>query len=220
GRIVLLGDEAALPYHRPPLSKAWLAGKVNAEGLLLRGAGVYDSAQVDLRLSTRMERIDRENQRIELADGSALAYDALALCTGGRPRPLTCAGLVAGERPPNLHYLRNMADAEGIRAQLRPGARVVIIGGGYVGLEVAASARGLGAEVVLLEVQPRVLARVAGAEVSAFYESVHRAAGVDLRTGVEVEAVELHEGAISAVLCRDGTRVPADLVIAGLGMLP
>ncbi len=219
GRIVLLGDEPAWPYHRPPLSKAWLAGKVDAEGLLLRATSVYENAQVELRRGVRMERIDRANQRLGLADGSELAYDALALCTGGRPRPLACAGLVPGEQPANLHYLRNMADAEGIRAQLRPGARVVIVGGGYVGLEVAASARGLGAEVVLLELQTRVLARVAGAEVSAFYEGVHRTAGVDLRTGVEVEAVELHEGVIRAVLCRGGARVPCDLVVAGLGML-
>lgn len=220
GRIVLLGEESALPYHRPPLSKAWLAGQVDAEAQLLRAASVYESAQVDLRRGLRMAGIDRGRQRVELADGETLAYDALALCTGGRPRPLDCAGLGDRERPHNLHYLRNMADAECIRRQLRPGARVVIIGGGYVGLEVAASARGLGAEVALLELQPRVLARVAGAEVSAFYERVHRAAGVDLRTGIQVDAVELLGGAITAVLCSDGARLQADLVVAGLGMLP
>ena len=219
GRITLLGDEPALPYHRPPLSKAWLAGKVDEDGLLLRPRSAYETARVELVSGARMEAIDRTNRRIVLADGTSMAYDKLALCTGGRPRPLCCAGLAPGARPRNLHYLRTMADAEGIRAQLSPGARVLIIGGGYVGLEVAASARGLGAEVTLLELQDRVLARVAGPEVSAFYEGVHRAAGVDLRTGTEVASVEVDGDAIRAVVCRDGTRLPVDLVVAGLGML-
>lgn len=219
GRITLQGDEPLLPYHRPPLSKAWLAGQVDAEGLLLRPRSAYEAAGIELCSGARMEAIDRANRRIELADGSTLAYDKLALCMGGRPRPLSCGGLTPNERPRNLHYLRSMADAEGIRSQLHPGVRLVIIGGGYVGLEVAASARGLGAEVTLLEVQPRVLARVAGAEVSAFYERVHRAAGVDLRTGTEVASVELHDGAIRTVVCLDGTRLAVDLVVAGLGML-
>jgi 3-phenylpropionate/trans-cinnamate dioxygenase ferredoxin reductase subunit len=219
GGITLIGDEASLPYQRPPLSKAWLAGKVDADGLLLRPRSAYEAADVRLRSGVRMQAIDREARRIVLAGGETLEYDKLALCTGGRPRPLSCAGLTAGEQPKNLHYLRNMVDAEGIRGQLKPGARVLIIGGGYVGLEVAASARGLGAEVTLLELQPRVLARVAGPEVSAFYERLHRDAGVDLRTGAEVAAVEVADGAIHTVVCRDGTRLAVDLVIAGLGML-
>jgi 3-phenylpropionate/trans-cinnamate dioxygenase ferredoxin reductase subunit len=219
GRITLLGDEPVLPYQRPPLSKAWLAGKVDADGLLLRPRSAYESARVELVTGARMTAIDRAQRRITLADGSTLPYDKLALCTGGRPRPLSCAGLASGQRPRNLHCLRTMADAEGIRAQLAPGVRLLIIGGGYVGLEVAASARGLGAEVTLLELQPRVLARVAGAEVSAFYERVHRDAGVDLRTGAEVASVEVDGDTIRAVLCRDGTRLPVDLVVAGLGML-
>lgn len=220
GRITLLGDEPVLPYQRPPLSKAWLAGKVDAEGLLLRPRSAYEAAQVTLLSGARLQAIDRANRRITLADGASMYYDQLALCMGGRPRPLSCVGLAPGQRPGNLHYLRSMGDAEGIRAQLRPGARVLIIGGGYVGLEVAASARGLGAEVTLLELQPRVLARVAGPEVSAFYEGVHRAAGVDLRTGAELASVEVEGELIRTVVCRDGTRLAVDLVIAGLGMLP
>ncbi len=220
GRITLLGEESVLPYQRPPLSKAWLAGQVDADGLLLRPRSAYDTARIELMTGARLQAIDRASRRLVLADGSALAYDKLALCTGGRPRPLSCAGLAPGQRPRNLHYLRHMADAEGIRAQLRPGARVLIIGGGYVGLEVAASARGLGAEVTLLELQPRVLARVAGPEVSAFYERVHRAAGVDLRTGTELASVEVEDHRVRAVVCRDGARLPVDLVVAGLGMLP
>jgi 3-phenylpropionate/trans-cinnamate dioxygenase ferredoxin reductase subunit len=219
GAITLLGDEPVLPYQRPPLSKAWLAGQVDAEGLLLRPRSAYEAAGVNLLGGLRMLGIEREHKRIALSDGSVLPYDKLALCLGGRARPLVCPGLAAGDRPANLHTLRHMADAEGIRAQLRPGVRALIIGGGYVGLELAASLRGLGAEVVLLEAQPRVLARVAGPAVSAFYEGLHRAAGVDLRTGVQLESVEQEGGRIRAVRLSDGTRLQPDLVIAGLGML-
>jgi len=219
GAITLLGDEPVLPYQRPPLSKAWLCGQVDAEGLLLRPRSAYEAAGVTLLGGLRMLGIERAHKRIALSDGSFLPYDKLALCLGGRARPLVCPGLAAGDRPANLHTLRHMADAEGIRAQLRPGVRALIIGGGYVGLELAASLRGLGAEVLLLEAQPRVLARVAGPAVSAFYEDLHRAAGVDLRTGVQLESVEQAGGRIRAVRLSDGTRLQPDLVIAGLGML-
>ncbi|WBY03047.1 FAD-dependent oxidoreductase [Ramlibacter tataouinensis] len=219
GGITLLGAEDALPYQRPPLSKAWLAGKVDAEGLLLRPRTAYESARVSLRTGVRMEAIDRAGRRIELDDGSRLDYDQLALCTGGRPRPLACPGLEPDQPCANLHYLRTMADAEAIRAQLVPGVRLVVIGGGYVGLEVAASARRLGARVTLLEAQPRVLARVAGEQVSRFYQDVHRSEGVDLRTGVQLESVEVEGGRIQALRCSDGERIPSDLVVAGLGML-
>jgi 3-phenylpropionate/trans-cinnamate dioxygenase ferredoxin reductase subunit len=158
--------------------------------------------------------IDRARQRLALSDGSWMPYGRLALCTGGRPRPLQCAGLEEGASPANLLYLRTLADAMRIRAQLRPGARVIIVGGGYVGLELAASARLLGAEVTLLEAQARVLARVAGPQVSAFYEAVHRA------QGVQVASVACQDGRIVSVACDDGERLQADLVIAGVGMMP
>jgi 3-phenylpropionate/trans-cinnamate dioxygenase ferredoxin reductase subunit len=219
GAIVLLGEERVPPYQRPPLSKAWLAGQVDEQGLLLRPPSAYEAAKVELRTGARMISIDRAARRIVLDDGSALAYDWLALCTGGRPRPLQCDGLDPRRPPANLHYLRTIADAEAIRAGLREGARLVVIGGGYVGLEVAASARKLGARVTLLEAQPRILARVAGPELSRFYEQAHRDAGVDVRTGVQVEGVDVEGDAIVAVRCRGGERVEADLVVAGLGML-
>jgi 3-phenylpropionate/trans-cinnamate dioxygenase ferredoxin reductase subunit len=219
GAITLLGDEGRLPYHRPPLSKTFLSGKADAESLLLRPAASYDAARVTVRPNARMTRIDRARRTITLADGSELPYAKLALCVGGRPRRLACAGIDAARPPANLHYLRSQSDAEGIRAALRPGARLVVIGGGYVGLEVAASALALGAQVTLLEALPRVLARVAGEQLSSFYEGVHRAAGVDLRTGVAVSAVETLGDRIAAVLCADGERFEADLVVAGLGMV-
>jgi 3-phenylpropionate/trans-cinnamate dioxygenase ferredoxin reductase subunit len=219
GAITLLGDETQVPYHRPPLSKAWLTGQVDEEGLWLRPPAAYDNASIVRRTGARMTAIDRAERRITLANGETLGYSKLALCTGGRPRPWVCAGLDPAAPPPNLHVLRCLQDAEGIRQQLRPGARLLVIGGGYVGLEVAASARKLGAHVTLLEMQPRVLARVAGPELSAFYERKHRAEGVDLRTGKAVTAVQQHDGRIASVTCDDGQVLAVDLVVAGLGML-
>lgn len=219
-RIVLLGDERAVPYQRPPLSKAYLLGKSDVDALALRPVAAYQAARVDLMQGARLAAIDRAARTVTLADGEKLRYDKLALCTGGRPRPLVCEGIDAQRPPANLFYLRTLADADGIRASLGPDAHVVVVGGGYVGLEVAASARGLGARVTVIEAQPRVLARVAGAEVSRFYESVHREAGVEILTGVGVERVACESGRIVAVHCSNGQRVPADLVVAGIGMLP
>lgn len=219
-RIVLLGDERAVPYQRPPLSKAYLLGKSDADALALRPVAAYQAAHIDLMQGARLTAIDRAARTVTLADGAVLRYDKLALCTGGRPRPFVCEGIDAQRPPANLFYLRTLADADGIRASLRPDAHVVVVGGGYVGLEVAASARGLGAHVTVIEAQPRVLARVAGAEVSRFYESVHREAGVAVLTGVGIERVECESGRIVAVHCSNGQRLAADLVVAGIGMLP
>ncbi|WP_298431139.1 FAD-dependent oxidoreductase [Ottowia sp.] len=220
GRIVLLGDECVVPYQRPPLSKAYLLGKADVEALALRPATAYQAARVELLQGARLVAIDRTARTVTLADGATLRYDKLALCTGGRPRPFVCEGIDAQHPPTNLFYLRTLADADGIRASLSPDAHVVVVGGGYVGLEVAASARGLGARVTVVEAQARVLARVAGTEVSRFYESVHREAGVEILTGTGVERVTCEDGRIVAVHCSNGQRVPADLVVAGIGMLP
>ncbi|WP_048440328.1 NAD(P)/FAD-dependent oxidoreductase [Caenimonas sp. SL110] len=219
GPILLLGDEPFMPYHRPPLSKAFLAGKVDAQSLLLRSQWAYDAANITLMPGVRVKRIDRAARTVELADGTHLAYAKLALCTGGRPRLLACAGIDAHKPPSNLLYLRTQKDALAIAGHLKPGARLVVIGGGYVGLEVAASAIALGARVTLLEAQPRVLARVAGPELSKFYEGVHRAAGVDVRTGVSMRAVHTEAGRIVRIECEDGESFDADVVVAGLGML-
>ncbi|NDZ18891.1 pyridine nucleotide-disulfide oxidoreductase [Variovorax sp. WS11] len=219
GPIMLLGEEGFLPYQRPPLSKAFLAGTADAESLALRSQSAYDSARIELRLGARMTRIDRAARYIELADGTHIHYSKLALCTGGRPRQLACAGIDAHHHPTNLLYLRTQKDAEAIRSHLQSGSQLVVIGGGYVGLEVAASAIALGAKVTLLEAQPRVLARVAGPALSTFYESVHRAAGVDVRTGVSLRKVHTEAGRIDRIECEDGESFKADMVVAGLGML-
>ncbi|MDP9900979.1 NAD(P)/FAD-dependent oxidoreductase [Variovorax ginsengisoli] len=221
GPIVLLGEEHCLPYHRPPLSKAFLHGTATSDSLTMRPQEAYEKANIDVRLGARVASIDRAAKRVHLHDGSTLAYGKLALCTGGRPRPLVADGLAADAAPGNLHVLRTQADAQAIRDGLAEGTQLVVIGGGYVGLEVAASARKLGASVTVLEAQPRVLARVTGEALSAFYTAIHREAGVDIRTGVAVQRIECDErGRVRAVICSDGARLPADCVVVGVGMLP
>ena len=219
GRILLLGEEAHLPYHRPPLSKAYLAGSVEKSSLSIRPQMAYDKANVEFIGSVRVSRIDRANQRLELADGSQLAYDRLAIATGGRPRPLSVPNAAVAERCANFHYLRTLDDVEQIRAQLAPGKRLAIVGGGYIGLEVAASAIAQGLQVTVLEALPRVLQRVTAAELSAYYERKHREAGVDIRTGVQVADLEVTGDTVTAVLCADGSRLAADLVVVGIGLL-
>ena len=219
GRILLLGEEAHLPYHRPPLSKAYLAGSVEKSSLSIRPQMAYDKANVEFIGSVRVSRIDRANQRLELADGSQLAYDRLAIATGGRPRPLSVPNAAVAQRCANFHYLRTLDDVEQIRAQLAPGKRLAIVGGGYIGLEVAASAIAQGLQVTVLEALPRVLQRVTAAELSAYYERKHREAGVDIRTGVQVADLEVTGDAVTAVLCADGSRLAADLVVVGIGLL-
>ncbi|WP_096701249.1 FAD-dependent oxidoreductase [Magnetospirillum sp. 15-1] len=221
GPIVLLGEESEPPYQRPPLSKAYLDGETVADELILRTASAYGEAGIAIRLGIKATRIDRAGRTLELSDGSRQAYDKLALCTGGRPRPLTVEGMVAGKPPANLHYLRTRQDADHIRSKLTAGTRLAIVGGGYIGLEIASTARRLGAIVTLLEAEQRVLARVTGSEMSAFYQRVHQEAGVDIRTGTTAEKIECDDtGIIQAVTVRGGVQIPAELVIVGIGMLP
>lgn len=221
GSIDLIGEEPAPPYQRPPLSKGYLQGSATMETLALRPAEVYENANIRLQPNVRLVSIDRAARQVRLADGRSLPYTKLALCTGGRPRPLVVPGLEGETGPRNLHYLRTLADAEGIRAGLAEGVHLVIVGGGYVGLELAASARKLGAEVTVLEAASRVLARVTGAEVAGFYEAVHREAGVEIRTGFTVASAEMaSDGTIMALSGADGERIAADVIVAGIGMVP
>lgn len=221
GPIVMIGQEPHLPYQRPPLSKAFLAGELDASQLLIKPQAAYDKASITFMPQTQVDKIDRPTQTVHLSDGRILAYAGLALATGGRPRPLAVPDHAQAEQQPNFHYLRTLDDVQAIRPQFRPGARLVIIGGGYIGLEVAAIAIQQGLQVTVLEAQPRVLARVTAPEISAFYARVHREAGVDLRTGVECQRFEYQpDTGISAVLCSDDSRIAADLVIVGVGLLP
>lgn len=219
GPITLLGDESAVPYHRPPLSKAYLCGESDVEAIQLRPASAYENARIERITGARMTAIDRDAKAVQLQDGRRLEYAKLALCLGGRPRPLVCEGFDAAVPPANLRYLRTLQDADAIRAHLQPGKRLVIVGGGYVGLEVAASASKHGARVTVLEAQPRVLARVAGPQLSAFYEEAHRGHGVEILTGVAIARVTCEGGLISSIELADGRVIEADCVVAGIGML-
>ncbi|MBJ7510689.1 FAD-dependent oxidoreductase [Brevundimonas sp.] len=210
GPIVLVGEEEAPPYQRPPLSKAWLKGEADLEALLLRPLSFYAEQNIDFRPSTVAVSVDPEAKTVAFHDGSSETYDVLVLATGSTARKLP----VPGGDHPDLLELRTLKDAERLKAVLGPGRRLAVVGGGYVGLEAAASARALGAEAVVIERAPRVLARVASETLSAFFTAQHRARGVEIITGAEVVAVA-HDG----VTLADGSTVQADAVLVGVGAL-
>lgn len=214
GEVVLIGDEAALPYQRPPLSKAYLAGKSSLQELAIRKAEFYAKQEIRLVRAT-VTSIDRAAGCVVTSDDETLEYDGLALCTGGRARRLSLPG---GDLE-GVHYLRTFADVEVIRESAIPGRHAVVIGGGYIGLETAASLRALGLEVTVLEAAERVLERVTAREVSTFYERLHRDAGVVVRTGALVESL-VGAPRVAEVIVAGGERIPADLVIVGVGLLP
>lgn len=222
GTIVLLSDEPLLPDHRPPLSKACLTGKIEQAALLIKPQAAYGKAVVDVRLQTRVSAQDLPGKTVQLADGTGVAFDKLVLATGGRPRPLVMAGVDPRSLPENLHSLRTVADVDRIRPQLQAGRRLVIIGGGHIGLEVASAARQLGLEVTVLEAVPRVLARVTAPRMSAFHEDVHRQAGVQIltETGLEHFNLNADTGRVESVVCSNDCAVDADLVIVGIGLIP
>lgn len=214
GEVVLIGEESALPYQRPPLSKAYLAGKCASADLAIRSADFYAKQRIQL-LDATMTAIDRSAGHVVLGNGDTLPYDKLALCTGAGARRLATPGTdLAG-----VYYLRTAADVEMIRAATTPGRRAVIVGGGYIGLETAASLRALGLEVTVLEATERVLERVTAPEVSAFFGRVHREQGVNIRTGALVEALS-GDGRVREVILAGGEAIPADLVIVGIGVEP
>ncbi|TKC99462.1 NAD(P)/FAD-dependent oxidoreductase [Polyangium fumosum] len=224
GRIVLLGDEPHPPYQRPPLSKGFLLGKVALAELYLKPLATYERFDIELRLGARVEAIDRTTRALALQDGSRLSYDKLVLATGGRARRLPLPGL---PRAPieNLFSVRSIADIEAMRAKFVAGNRLVLVGGGYVGLEVAAVAVQLGLRVTVLEAAPRLLARVTGPEVSTFIEQLHHERGVDFRLACEVQGLELDEAGcqVRAVrIVRHGIpeQIDADLVLVGIGLVP
>ncbi|MDK2748623.1 MAG: FAD-dependent oxidoreductase [Brevundimonas sp.] len=210
GPIVLVGEEDAPPYQRPPLSKAWLKGEADLEALLLRPLSFYAEQGIEFRPSTVAVSVDPEAKTVAFHDGSSETYDFLILATGSTARKLP----VPGGDHPELLELRTLKDAERLKAVLGQGKRLAVVGGGYVGLEAAASARALGAEAVVIERASRVLARVASETLSAFFTAQHRAHGVEILTGAEVVAVA-HDG----VTLADGSVVQADAVLVGVGAL-
>ena len=216
GAITLVGDEPIAPYQRPPLSKAWLKGEANADDLMLKDAGFYPEHNIDLRLDTRVSRIDRAAKTVVLEGGESLAYDWVILATGARARPLP----VAGADLKGVLSLRTAADAEHLKAVLGPGRRLAIIGGGYIGLEAAASARALGAEAVVIEREPRVLARVACEALSDFFQIYHRARGVTFELNAAVAAIEGEAGHVTGVRLADGRLIACDAALVGVGAIP
>lgn len=215
GTIALIGREAEPPYERPPLSKEYMLGEKAWERLLIRPAEFWEGKGIDLVLSAEVVSVDPAARTVKLQDGRSVGYGSLVWATGGDPRRLSCPGAdLAG-----VYGVRTRADADAILADLDGVNRAVIVGGGYIGLEAAAVLRKLGKDVTLLEVLPRVLARVAGAELSAFYQAEHIAHGVDLRTETGIEVIE-GEGRVSAVRLSDGSSVDCQLVIVGIGIIP
>jgi 3-phenylpropionate/trans-cinnamate dioxygenase ferredoxin reductase subunit len=215
GAVTLICEEPHVPYKRPPLSKQYLAGQMKLEQLYAMPQATYDKANVEVVTGVRVTHLDRANKRVQLSDGRGLSYDKLALTTGGRARPLT----VAGANHPNVFLVRSIADIEAMRPYFVAGKRLAIIGGGFIGLEVAAVAVKTGLKVTVLESLPRVLARVTAPVVSTFYEEAHRGAGVDLRTSAHVEALE-GDARVTHVRLQDGSRVEVDFVVAGIGLIP
>jgi 3-phenylpropionate/trans-cinnamate dioxygenase ferredoxin reductase subunit len=212
GRIVLVSEERELPYQRPPLSKKFLAGELAAERLPFRHQSFYDEHRIELKLGIRAVRLDPAARRVTLSNGEEVAYDRLLLCLGAISRQLTCPG----SELPGVHYLREISDVPGIQEGLKPGARTVIIGGGYIGLETAATARKMGCAVTVLEMADRVMNRVVASNVSEYFAHEHRSQGIKLICNTRV--VRLDGGArVERVVCADGSIHEADTLVVGVG---
>ena len=216
GSIGLVGAEPELPYERPPLSKDYLAGDKPFERMLIRPAAFWPERGIDVLPGTRIVQIDAERRTATAEDNRQFGYGSMIWSTGGSPRRLACqGGNLAG-----VHVVRSRSEVDAIRAELGDARRIAVIGGGYIGLETAAVLNGLGKEVVLIEALDRVLARVAGAEISRFYETEHRARGVDIRLSSSVESIQGKHGRASAVRLASGEELAADMVIVGIGIDP
>lgn len=216
GRIVLIGDEPLLPYQRPPLSKAWLKGEADADSLSLKPAEWYAENNVMLRLEGVAERINRSEKTVTLASGEAISYDVLVLATGARARELP----IQGSDLAGVLALRTAADAELLKNALGPDKRLVVIGGGYVGLEAAASARALGSQALIVERESRVLARVACETLSRFFQDYHRRHGVTFELNAGVAGFEGENGRVTGVRFSDGRVVGCDVALVGVGAVP
>ena len=214
GRVILIGEETHPPYKRPPLSKGFLAGSVTQEQLYVMPLAGLEKHNIEFRGGVHVKRIDRAAKTLHFADGSTLAYDKLTLAIGGRARLLT----MANADKPNVFPVRTINDIQAMREHCAPGNSAVIIGGGFIGLEAVAVAVKLGLKVTVLESLPRVLARVTCPEVSAFFERIHREAGADVRTGVQIASLDGDEK-VTHVTLGDGARIPADFVLAGIGLI-
>jgi 3-phenylpropionate/trans-cinnamate dioxygenase ferredoxin reductase subunit len=217
GTITVIGREPEYPYERPPLSKEYFAREKTFDRLYIRPPTFWAEKDVTFLLGTEVTKVDAEAHELTLSNGSTLSYGKLVWATGGDPRRLSCSGAeLAG-----VHAVRTRQDCDTLMAEVDAGTRnIVVIGGGYIGLEAAAVLSKMGLEVTLLEALPRVLARVAGEELSEFYQKEHRDHGVDLRTGVAVDCLEGDGHKVTGVKLADGEIVPAQAVIVGIGIVP
>lgn len=214
--ITLIGEEPIPPYQRPPLSKAWLKGEADADSLALKPSEFYAEVGIELILGVKVGAIHPAEHTVDLLDGRTLPYAVLIIATGARARALP----IRGADLRGVLSLRSAADAEALKAALGPGRRLAVIGGGYIGLEAAASARALGAEAVIIEREPRILARVACEVLSTFFTDYHRARGVDFELGAMVEALEGDGGHVSGIRLASGQVIPCDVALVGVGAPP
>ncbi len=217
GRVLVIGREPEIPYERPPLSKEYLAREKTFERICIRPAQFWEDKHIEMRLSSEVVALDPAGHTVKLADGSEVGYGKLIWATGGDPRRLSCMGSdLAG-----VHAVRTKEDVDRLMRELDAGAkRAVVIGGGYIGLEAAAVLTKFDVNVTLIEALPRVLARVAGESLSDFYQAEHRAHGVDLRTGAAMDCIEGDGTKVTGVKMADGSVLPADIVIVGIGIIP
>ena len=214
GAITIVGDEPYIPYQRPPLSKQYLSGEQGIERVYLRPEKFYADKDVDVRTNTRVEAIDPSAKNATI-DGKTLAWDELIIATGSRPRILN----IPGSDLAGIHYLRTIADVDAIRTEVAPGRKVVIVGGGYIGLEVAAVCVEAGLEVHVLEMEERILQRVTTPAMSAYYHQLHESRGVHIHTNTRVQGFTGADGRITGVDCGD-ERFDADFAIVGIGIIP
>lgn len=215
GRIVMIGAEPERPYERPPLTKDYLRGESDREKAYVHPRTFYDEQEIELEMGLSVTSIDPRGSRVVLDGGRELGYDALLLTTGAEPRQLS----VPGAELDGIHYLRTMADCDALRRALEPGARVAVVGAGWIGSEVAASARQLGLDVTVIDPLSRPGERIFGSEIARFYGDVHLRHGVRMLLGRGVEGFE-GEGAVARVRTNDGTSIDCDLVVIGVGVVP
>ncbi|MGX5665701.1 FAD-dependent oxidoreductase [Rhizobium daejeonense] len=215
--ITILGAEDTLPYQRPPLSKKYLLGEMSFDRLLYRPEAWYGENDVEVRLSTPVEEIDRASKTVRLFDGSTLAYETLAIATGSTPRhlPATIGGDLGG-----VYTVRDKADADRLAGEMKPGRRLLIVGGGYIGLEAAAVARHLGLEVTLIEMADRILARVAAAATADAMRAIHQSHDVVIREKTGLVRLIGRDGRVTGAELSDGSVIDVDIVIAGIGVTP
>ncbi len=217
GRISLIGDEPHAPYQRPPLSKAYLLGEMSLDRLLLRPAEFYDDQNIVLITRTAATAIDRASKTVSMSEGPSLDYDNLILATGSTPRklPASLSGDLDG-----IYYMRSVADADSISPEFAPGRRVLVVGGGYIGLEAAAVAAKRGLKVTLIEAAERILQRVACSQTSDYFRQLHQARGVEIREAIGLQALLGENGRVSSASLSDGSSLDVDFVIVGIGILP